>query len=299
MKRRLLFTAATAGVASALVPDSALAERIDATLHPDIDHWDERIARLGCDHMSLGADAMRPKLFNDLTALTNTPQSGSLSSHAAKLCMLYGRALGATAEARRQYGYAHGYAEASGERDTLTWVYGRTALGLSDDPDTAHLSGVYAERALAVAPTGHDGFIGTYIAHYAKARSAAVLGNAEWALSAWEQARYAYDRIDPDLDGTEWSYAAWRFYMDGAYVLYLCGRAAEADELADQARAIGVHGRFDQHLALHPLVGRCRAGDAGAADEARAIMSSVPTDQHSSTLRLVASQAGAREYLTD
>lgn len=298
MKRRLLFTAAAAGIAGTVVPDSALAEQLDAGLTVDISHWDEICDTAARDHMLLGATAMRPKLRNQLILLRSTSQNGELSGHLAKLNMLYGRSAPTTADAKADYHRARAYADISKDPDTIAWVYGRNALGLCDDPTTARQSIDYAERALAETTSGPIGTVGTYIAWYANARREAVLNHPDEALAYLEQARFAYDRIDPTVGGTEWSYEGWRHETDISYVLHALGRTTEAATWAHQARTEGAPGRFTTHLDLHPLVARHRAGDPTAATEARAIMDAVGTEQHSTTLRLVAAQAGATEFRT-
>jgi transcriptional regulator with XRE-family HTH domain len=299
MHRRLFLTAASAGIASALLPADALAQRLDASLNVDIDYWETRVAALGCDHMRLGADAMRPKLFNTLLELDGANGSGQLTHQIAKLTVLYARSQASTTEADQYYQLARHYATVSGDAGTRTWVNGRIALGVADNPATSHLAGTYAQHALAhEGATDTIGALGRYLAHYAQARAAAVLGDADPALAHLEQARYAYEAIDPDVDGSEWSYAEGRFLTDNSYVLEAIGRAAEAAHWADQARRAGVEGRFVTHLALHPLVGRHRAGDPDAAAEARDLMAAIETGQQSVTLRQVAAQAGAREFAT-
>lgn len=299
MHRRLLLTAATAGIASAMLPADALAQRLDASLNIDVDYWENQVAALGRDHMRLGADAMRPKLFNALMELDTTNASGQLTHQIAKLTVLYARAQSSTTEADQYYQLARHYANVSGDAGTLAWVNGRIALGLADNPATSHLAERYAQDALAhEGATDTIGALGIYLAHYAQARAAAVLGEADPALAYLEQARFAYEAIDPDADGSEWSYAESRFLTDNSYVLEAVGRSAEAAHWADQARRAGVQGRFVTHLALHPLVGRHRAGDATAAEDARDLMAAVEPAQQSVTLRQVAAQAGAREFTT-
>lgn len=299
MRRRLLFTAATAGIASALLPSTALAEHLDQGLNVDLADWHERVAALGRDHMRLGAPAMRPKLFNELTLLGEANRSGQLNHHIAKVAVLAARSQTSPDDTQTLYTQAQRYADLSGDADTIAWVNGRIALGLVDNPSTAHRHHGYAALALAQdGATGPVGALGVYLAYYAQARAAAVLGEADPALAYLEQARGAYDAIDPDADGTEWSYSAARFCTDNSYVLAAVGRAPAAEDWADQARTAGLQGRFITHLALHPLVGRHRAGDTAAADEARALMAAVAPAQQSLTLRHVAAQAGAREYRT-
>lgn len=298
MHRRLLFTAATAGIASGMLPSAALAERLDEGLNLDLDYWDARVADLGREHMSLGAPAMRPKLFDEIIALGEANRSGQLSGHIARLTVLYARAQTSTTEIQAYYHRACHYATLSGDADTIAWVHGRIALGLCDNPSTSHLHEIYADTALSQDDaTGTVGALGTYLAYYAKARAAAVLGDADPALAYLEQARSAYDGIDPDAGGSEWSYNEARFYTDNSYVLQAVGREHEAESWAEQARAAGVTGRFVTHLELHPLVGRYRAGDTTATEEARALMAATAPEQQSLTLRHVAAQAGAREYL--
>lgn len=299
MHRRLFLTAASAGIASALIPADALAQRLDASLNIDVEYWENQVAALGRDHMRLGADAMRPKLFDTLIELDGANASGQLTHQIAKLTVLYARAQTSVTEADQYYRLARHYAALSGDTGTLAWVNGRIALGLADNPATSHLAATYADTALAHASaTDTIGALGVYLAHYAQARAAAVLGDADPALAHLEQARFAYDAIDPDVDGSEWSYAESRFLTDNSYVLEAVGRAPEAAHWADQARRAGVQGRFVTHLALHPLVGRHRAGDATAADEARDLMAAIAPAQQSVTLRQVAAQAGAREFST-
>jgi len=298
MHRRLLFTAASAGLASALLPQEALAQRLDASLNIDVDYWESRVAALGCDHMRLGADVMGPKLFNELHQLDTVNRSGQLTHHLAKLTVLYARAQTSPVEADIYYAIAQRYADTSNDPDTRAWVNGRIALGMCDNPATTHRADRYADLALAQEnATGTIGALGIYLAHYAKARGAAVMGDADPALAHLEHAREAYEVIDPDVDGSEWSYAQARFYTDNSYILEAIGRDGEAAHWADQARQAGVRGRFVTHLALHPLVGRHRAGDRDAADEARELMAAIEPAQQSVTLRHVAAQAGAREFL--
>lgn len=297
MHRRLLFTAATAGLASTLIPHSAIAQQLDEALSIDIDSWTTRVASLGQDHMQYGTDIMYDKVITALGQISATRDNGKLATHTAKLLVLLGRAQGATPDANDSYQRAQAYATASGDADTIAWVNGRIALGLCDNPATSHKADTYTNIALAQRTSGHIGALGLYLAHYARARAAAVQAQADQALAHLEQARYAYDGIDTDIDGTEWSYAPARFYTDNSYILEAIGRANEAAHWADEARQAGVSGRFTTHLALHALVGRNRAGDPTAADEARVLMQRTDPDQHSTTLRLVAAQAGAREYV--
>jgi hypothetical protein len=293
MKRRLLFTAASASLAGALVPANALADTLDEALTVDVDAWSATVDQLGIDHMNLGAELMHTKLKNILTQVSCIRDNGKLAAHTAKLLVLYGRS-GATGN---PYGQAQAYATDSGDSATITWVNGRIALGMCDNPATSHQANPYADIALAQDnPSGVVGRLGVYIAHYAKARAAAVLGEADQALAHLEQARYAYDAIDPDAGGSEWSYDSSRFLIDNSYVLAAVGRATEAADWADEARRAGVTGRFTTHLALHPIVGRYRAGDPTAADDARQIMAAIDPAQQSLTLRYVAAQAGASEY---
>lgn len=297
MHRRLVLAAATAGAAATLLPSEALAQRLDDSLNVDVEYWEAKVAQLGCDHMRLGSSVMDGKLFNELIALDEANRSGQLTHQIAKLTVLYARAQANPVEAATYNARAQQYASMSADADTIAWVNGRIALGLSDNPATSHRSGAYADLALAQeSATGTVGHLGAYLAHYAKARAAAVLNQADAALSHLEQARYAYDAIDPDVDGSEWSYAHARFESDNSFVLAAVGREHEAAEWADQART-GVTGRFKTHLALHALVGRHRAGDPTAATEARALMDAIAPEQQSVTLRHVAAQAGAREYL--
>jgi len=298
MQRRLLFTAASAGIASALLPQAALAERLNESLNVDTAYWEAKVAQLGRDHMRLGSDVMGPKVFDELLALDTANRSGQLTTYIAKLTVLYARAQASVVEADQYCRLAQHYAALSGDASTIAWVNGRIALGKCDNPATSHEAAPYADLALAQRnATGTVGHLGIYLAHYAKARSAAVLGDADPALAHLEQARYAYDAIDPDVDGSEWSYAQSRYMMDNSYVLEAVGRAAEAARWADQAKESGVQGRFVTHLALHPLVGRHRAGDGAAAEEARDLMAQIEPAKQSVTLRQVAAQAGAREYL--
>lgn len=299
MHRRLFITAASAGIASAMLPSDALAQRLDESLNIDVEYWENQVAALGGDHMRLGANAMRPKLFDALMELDATNATGQLTHQIAKLTVLYGRAQTSTTEADQYYRLARHYAAASGDAGTRAWVNGRIALGLADNPATSHLVGAYAQEALAhESVTDTIGALGIYLAYYAQARAAAVLGDPDPALAYLEQCRRAYEGIDPDVDGSEWSYAEARFYTDNSYVLEAVGRSAEAEHWADQARRAGVEGRFVTHLELHPLVGRYRAGDTAAAEEARDLMAAVAPEQQSVTLRQVAAQAGAREYLS-
>lgn len=299
MERRLLFTAAAAGIASAMLPSDALAQRLDASLNIDVDYWEARVAVLGREHMHLGADIMNPKLFDTLMELDEVNRSGQLNHQLAKLTVLYARAQTSTTEANQYYQLARHYAAVSGDAGTRAWVNGRIALGLADNPATSHRAATYAQDALAHEDTTDTiGALGVYLAHYAQARAAAVLGDADPALAHLEQARFAYEAIDPDVDGSEWSYAEGRFLTDNSYVLEAVGRAGEAATWADQARRAGVQGRFVTHLQLHPLVGRHREGDPTAAAEARDLMAAVAPEQQSMTLRQVAAQAGATEYAT-
>lgn len=299
MQRRLLFTAAAAGIGAAMAPATAVADTLDQGLAVDLDYWETRTAALGRDHMTLGASAMEPKLFNEILALNGANRNGQLTGHIARLTVLYARTVTSTVEADAYHQRARQYAALSGDAATIAWVNGRIALGLSDNPSSANRASAWADLALAPDnPTGTIGALGVYIAHYAKARAAAVLGDADPALAHLEQARYAYDAIDPEAGGSEWSYNYARFASDNSYVLEAVGRAAEATRWADEAREAGVEGRFVTHLALHALVGRHRAGDRAAAGEASALMGAIEPAQQSVTLRHVAVQAGAREYLS-
>lgn len=292
MKRRLLFTAGAAGVAGALVPDRALADTLAEPLTVDIDAWSATVDQLGCDHLSLGATIMRPRLKNTLTQLTGLRDNGKLAAHTAKVLVLYGRAGGHG----DPYAQAQAYARDSGDKATLAWVNGRIALGWCDNPATSHKAESYADLALAQDNvTGTVGHLGIYLAHYAKARAAAVLGHADAALSHLTQAQYAYDALDPDTGGSEWSYEYARYCTDRSFILEAVGRPAEAVYWADQARPMTT-GRFTTHLELHSRVGRHRAGDPTAAEEARQIMAAIDPAQMSLTLRYVAAGAGATEY---
>lgn len=294
MKRRLLYTAGLAGLAGALVPDTALADTLDAPLTVDVDAWSATVDQLGRDHLNLGATIMRPRLKNTLSTLSGLRDNGKLAPHTAKVLVLYGRA-GATGD---PYGQAQAYARDSGDKSTIAWVNGRIALGMSDNPATSHKAASYADLALAQdQATGTVGHLGIYLAHYAKARSAAVLGHADAALAHLNQAQYAYDALDPDTGGSEWSYEYARYCTDRSFVLEAVGRPDEARYWADQARP-GTTGRFITHLELHSRIGRHRAGDRSAAAEARQIMAAIDPDQQSLTLRYVAAQAGATEYAT-
>lgn len=291
MKRRLLFTAGAAGVAGTLVPDTALADTLAEPLTVDVDAWSATVDQLGRDHLSLGATIMRPRLKNTLASLSTLRDNGKLAAHTAKVLVLYGRA-GADGD---PYTQAQAYARDSGDKATLAWVNGRIALGMCDNPATSHKAAPYADLALAQEDaSGTVGHLGIYLAHYAKARAAAVLGHADAALAHLAQAQYAYDAIDPDTGGSEWSYEYARYCTDRSFILEAVGRPREAVYWADEARP-GTTGRFTTHLALHPLVGRYRAGDRTAADEARQIMAALDPQQHSLTLRYVAAQAGACE----
>lgn len=293
MKRRLLFTAGAAGVAGALVPDRAIADTLDEPLTVDVDAWGATVDQLGRDHLSLGATTMRPRLKNTLAKLGALRDNGKLAPHTAKVLVLYGRAGGAG----DPYTQAQAYARDSGDNATLAWVNGRIALGMCDNPATSHRAQPYADLALAQENvTGTVGHLGIYLAHYAKARSAAVLGHADAALAHLAQAQYAYDAIDPDTGGSEWSYEYSRYCTDRSFILEAVGRPADAAYWADQARDAGVTGRFTTHLELHSRVGRHRSGDPTAADEARQIMTDLDPAQQSLTLRYVAAQAGASEY---
>ena len=297
MQRRLVLTAAATGVASALLPHDALAQRLDQSLNVDVDYWEAKVAELGRDHMRLGASVMDGKLFDELIALDDANRSGHLTHQIAKVTVLYSRQKANPVEAAAYHARAQQYATMSADAATIAWVNGRIALGLADNPATSHKADAYADLALAQeTASGTVGRLGIYLAHYAKARAAAVLGHADQALANLEQARYAYDAIDPDIDGSEWSYAHARFETDNSYVLEAVGRPGEAADWAAQART-GVTGRFITHLELHPLVGRHRAGDTTAAAEARALMAAIGAEQQSVTLRHVAAQAGAREFL--
>lgn len=298
MQRRLLFTAAAAGMGAALAPATAVAETLDRGLAVDLDYWEERTAALGRDHMNLGAAVMRPKLFDEILMLDSANHGGQLTGHIARLTVLYARTTTTTVEADAYHQRARQYAALSGDAATIAWVNGRIALGLSDNPTTAHRTSAWADLALERdRGAGAIGALGVYLAHYAKARAAAVLGDADPALAHLEQARYAYDAIDPETGGSEWSYNFARFASDNSYVLEAVGRAQEAAHWAEQAREAGVEGRFVTHLALHALVGRHRAGDRAAGAEASALMGAIEPAQQSVTLRQVAVQAGAREYL--
>lgn len=298
MHRRLLFTAASAGLAATLLPEAALAQRLDEGLTADLDYWDARVLELGRDHMQTGAIAMRPKLVNTLQELASVNGSGQLTHHIARLAVLYARAQDSLTEARTYYNLARHYADRSGDRGTIAWVNGRIALGMCDTPSTSPEHETYAQAALAQGdPVDFLGGLGMYLVHHARARAAAVQGEDDAALAHLEHSRHAYDAVDPDISGTEWSYDAARFCTDNSYVLQAIGRGAEAQSWADQAQQEGVSGRFVTHLQLHPLVGRYRAGDCTAADEARQLMAALDPTQQSMTLRHVAAQAGAREYL--
>lgn len=293
MKRRLLYAAGLAGLAGALVPDHALADTLDAPLTIDTDAWSATVDALGRDHMRLGADLMHGKLKNTLAALSGLKDNGKLTGHTAKILVLYGRA-GATGDPYRQ---AQAYAAESGDSATIAWVNGRIALGMCDNPATSHRAAPYAALALAQdKASGTVGHLGIYLAHYANARAAAVLGHADAALAHLNQAQYAYDALDPDTGGSEWSYEYSRYCTDRSFILEAVHRPTEAAYWADQARDAGVTGRFTTHLELHSRVGRHRAGDRGAAAEARQIMAAIDPDQQSLTLRYVAAQAGASEY---
>lgn len=293
MKRRLLYTAGLAGLAGSLVPDNALAETLDAPLTVDVDTWDATVDELGRHHMNLGADLMHGELKNALSALSGLRDNGKLASHTAKILVLYGRA-GATGD---PYGQAQAYAADSGDKSTIAWVNGRIALGMCDNPATSHRAASYAALALAQEnASGTVGHLGIYLAHYANARAAAVLGHAAAALAHLDQAQYAYDALDPDTGGSEWSYEYSRYCTDRSFILEAVGRPDDAVYWADQAREAGVTGRFTTHLELHSRVGRHRAGDRSAAAEARQIMAAIDPDQQSLTLRYVAAQAGASEY---
>jgi hypothetical protein len=292
MKRRLLFTAGAAGVAGALVPDRALADNLAEPLTVDVDAMSAIVDQLGRDHLSLGATIMRPRLKNTLAILSALRDNGKLAAHTAKVLVLYGRAGGGG----DPYTQAQAYALDSGDKSTVAWVNGRIALGWCDNPATSHKAEPYADLALAQEDaSGTVGHLGIYLAHYAKARAAAVLGHTEPALAHLAQAQYAYDAIDPDTGGSEWSYEYARYCTDRSFILEAVGRPEEAVYWADQARP-GTTGRFTTHLELHPLVGRHRAGDPAAADEARQIMAAIDPSQQSLTLRYVAAQAGASEY---
>jgi hypothetical protein len=292
MKRRLLFTAGAAGVAGALVPDAALADTLAEPLTVDVDAWSAIVDQLGCDHLSLGATIMRPRLKNTLASLSALRDNGKLAALTAKVLVLYSRAGGQG----DPYAQAQAYAVDSGDSATMAWVNGRIALGWCDNPATSHRAEAYADIALAQEnASGTVGHLGIYLAHYAKARAGAVLGHADAALSHLQQAQYAYDALDPDIGGSEWSYEYARYCTDRSFILEAVGRPAEAVYWADQARP-GTTGRFTTHLDLHPLVGRHRAGDRAAAAEARQIMAAIDPAQQSLTLRYVAAQAGATEY---
>lgn len=295
MKRRLLLTAGAAGVAGALVPDRALAETLAEPLTLDVDAWTATVDQLGRDHLRLGATIMRPRLKNALARLSALRDNGKLAAHTAKVLVLYGRAGGEG----DPYAQAQAYAHDCGDQATVAWVNGRIALGWCDNPATSHRAAPYADLALAQEhASGTVGHLGIYLAHYANARAAAVLGHGDAALAHLQHAQYAYDAIDPDTGGSEWSYEYSRYCTDRSYILEAVGRPDDAAYWADQARTAGVTGRFTTHLALHSRVGRHRAGDPTAAVEARQIMADLDPNQQSLTLRHVAAAAGATEYAT-
>lgn len=295
MKRRLLFTAGAAGLAGALVPDRVLADTFAEPLSLDIGAWSATVDELGRHHMTLGADLMRDKLKNTLAQLGAVKDNGKLAAHTAKLLVLYGRAGGEG----DPYAQAQAYAVDSGDAATIAWVNGRIALGMCDNPATSHRAAPYAALALTQErAAGTVGHLGIYLAHYANARAAAVLGHHDAALTHLQQAQYAYDPLDPDTGGSEWSYEYSRYCTDRSFILEAVGRPNDAAYWADQARAAGITGRFTTHLDLHSRVGRHRAGDPTAAEEARQIMSALDPSQQSLTLRYVAAGAGASEYAT-
>lgn len=298
MRRRLLLAAAAAGITGALTADDTLEHVVDQALGPDIDAWDARIAALGQDNMRYGSAIMRPQIGNVIGELFTAPHNNRLSPHKAKVLMLFARTQPDPTTAITWYNNATTAADQTNDSTTIAWTYGRAALAAGGEEQTAHLAPHYADRAIA---TGHTGDpladIGIYMAYAARARGWANLGDWDHTLTACEEAMRAYDRIDPDIDGTEYSYSAWRHAITISYPLSLIGHP-DADRWSTEAYQLGATGRFDTHLRLHEAIRRYRAGDPAAPDAARAAMDAASGDQTTLILRTMAAQAGASEYHT-
>lgn len=296
MRRRLLLTAAAAGITSPLIADEALAHAVDQTLSPDIDTWDARIAALGRDNMQYGSAVMRPHIGATLAELLNTPATGKLGPHLAKTLMLYARTEPDPTSAVAWYQRATTAAATTEDPNTIAWTYGRAALAAGGEQETAHLTARYAERAIA---TGHTGdplaSIGVYLAYAALARGWANLGDWDNTLNYCDQAMRAYEHIDPDADGSEYTYSASRHAITMAYPLYLIGHP-DAPQWSRQARELGATGRFITHLDLQEAIGLHRQGDPAGAEAARAAMNRATGDTTTLILRTMATQAGAHEY---
>lgn len=296
MRRRLIFTAAAAGLTGTFIPENAFADAIHNAVRPDVDTWDTRLAALGEDNMRLGSALMRPAIETALGEIMSTPHTGKLATHTAQLLMLFARTEDDPLSAVTQYEAATEAATDTGDATTMAWVYGRAALAAGGEETTAHLTPGYAERAIAIGRSNNQlSAIGVYLAHAALARNWANLGNVDHALSACEDAQRAYDHVDPDADGSEYTYADWRHALTMSYPLSLIGHSS-AETWATEAYQMGATGRFTTHLQLHEAIRRHREGDPSSADAARAAMEAATGDQTTLILRTMATQAGAHEY---
>lgn len=296
MRRRLLLTAAAAGITGPLIADDAIAHAVDQTLRPDVDAWDARIAALGRDNMRYGSAVMRPRIGTALAELLNTPSTGKLGPHLARTLMLYARTEPNPYKASTGYKDATDAAVDTDDPTTIAWTFGRAALAAGGEQETAHLTEGYAERAIATGQTGDPlAAIGVYLAYAALARGWANLGHWDNTLTYCDQAMRAYEHVDPDADGSEYTYSASRHAITMAYPLYLIGHP-DAAQWSRQARELGATGRFITHLDLQEAIGLHREGDPAGADAARAAMNRATGDTTTLILRTMAAQAGAHEY---